>query len=26
VDVQAKEFTIPGLIQAIVDYYSGEGK
>lgn len=26
VDVQAEEYTIPGLIQAIVDYYSGVGK
>jgi uroporphyrinogen III methyltransferase/synthase len=25
VDVQPKEYTIPGLIQSIVDYYSGEG-
>jgi uroporphyrinogen III methyltransferase/synthase len=26
VDVQPEEFTIPGLIQSIVDYYSGDRK
>ncbi|MGB3210310.1 MAG: uroporphyrinogen-III C-methyltransferase [Desulforhopalus sp.] len=26
VDIQPEEFTIPALIQAIVDYYSGDGK
>jgi uroporphyrinogen III methyltransferase/synthase len=26
VDVQPEEFTIPGLIQSIVDYYSGDSK
>ena len=26
VDIQPEEFTIPGLIQSIVEYYSGDGK